>query len=130
MKGVAAVSVWRRSLLILIALLPAGCSSSQSAPQYDSKNAEETLVQALDAWKNGQIGSLAKGNPPLRFEDEDYRDGCRLTGYRVEDGQSPLRPFADVRVSLSLVDRRGKAVEKTAVYQVSLEPGRAVLRND
>jgi hypothetical protein len=119
----------RRSLFLVL-LLVAGCSSASQPTTYDSKRAEETLVLALDAWKQGRVGSLAKRVPPLRFEDEDCRSGLRLTEYRLEPREQPLRPFDDVRVVLVLRDRRQNRLEKTVAYQVSLEPKPAVLRND
>jgi hypothetical protein len=118
-------------LLLLFAIsLAAGCSSSAPSPQYDSQKAGETLFRALDAWKQNSTGTLAKGNPPLRFEDEDQRAGYRLVEYRLENPQQILCPLADIRVKLSLLDPRGKPVEKTVAYQVVLEPTLAVLRND
>jgi hypothetical protein len=84
----------------------------------------------LDSWKQNRAGELAKGNPPLRFEDEDYRAGFRLAEYRLEDGQLPQRPSADIQIKLSLIDPRGKPIEKTVNYQVALEPALAVLRSD
>ncbi|MCC6124083.1 MAG: hypothetical protein IT426_03915 [Pirellulales bacterium] len=111
-------------------LFAAGCSSSAPAPQYDSQKAKDVLFLALETWKQNRAGTLAKGNPPLRFEDEDNRAGFRLVEYRLEDAQQMLRPFADVRVKLSLLDPRGKLIEKTVTYQVALEPALSVLRND
>jgi len=43
------------------------------------------------------------------------------------------RPFVehdDVSVEVSLRDRQGATLEKTVMYQVTLEPNLAVLRND
>ena len=117
-------------LLPLAVLLVAGCSSQPPLPDYDSGLAEATLIAALDAWKQGYVKDLAKREPPIRFEDEDYRSGLHLSDYRLADREIPLRPFDDVQVTLLLRNRRGEIVEKTAVYQVACEPQLAVLRSD
>lgn len=119
-----------RSLLVLLAVLVAGCSTAPPWPTYDSQKAEETLVQALEAWKQGRVAALAKRVPPLRFEDEDYRNGFRLIRYQLEPRESPLRPFDDVEVLLFLRSRQGHQVEKLVSYQVALGPELAVLRSD
>jgi hypothetical protein len=115
---------------LLAFLLLAGCMPAPASPEYDSRKAEETLVLALDAWKEGRAGSLADRDPPIRFEDDDLYNGLRLTGYRVQPRATPLRPFDDAKVALSLHDRNGNSVEKTAAYQISLAPDLAVLRNE
>jgi len=117
-------------LLLLLHLLVAGCSSASQWPSYDSQKAEETLIQALEAWKQGRITTLAKRVPPIRFEDEDCRNGFRLTDYRLESRELPLRPFNDVQVVLFLRDRRGNRTEKRVAYQIALEPTLVVLRSD
>lgn len=123
------MEIHRRSLFLGL-LLVAGCASASRPLEYDSRQAEETLVLALDAWKQGRVGSLAKRVPPIRFEDEDCRCGLRLTEYRLEPRELPLRPFDDVRVVLVLRDRRQNRLEKTVTYQIALGPKPAVLRND
>jgi hypothetical protein len=122
--------ILEKLLVMFFFLVVAGCSTSTPSPQYDSEKAKGTLVRALEAWKKNEIGLLAKGTPPLRFEDDDYRDGCRLVGFRLADEQLQLRQNSDIRVELSLIDRRNKPVSKSVNYQVSLEPALAVLRND
>lgn len=120
----------RRCLLLGALVLAAGCSSGPPMPHYDSKQAEETLLAALDAWKAGQAGALGRRHPPVRFEDEDWRGGLQLADYRLKQPSGPVRAFEDVEVVLVLRDRRGATVEKTVAYQVALAPGLAVLRSD
>jgi len=115
---------------LLLLLLTTGCSSNPPATPYDSEQAREVLVQALEAWKQGEAHALATRHPPIRFEDDDYRTGTQLIGFRLPHRDEPLRPFEDVEVVLTLRNRQGATVEKTVVYQVALEPALAVLRND
>lgn len=117
-------------LLLFLALLASGCSTASQWPSYNSQKAEETLIQALEAWKQGRVATLAKRVPPLRFDDEDCRNGLRLTDYRLEPRELALRPFDDVQVVLFLRDRRGNQAEKQVSYQIALEPALAVLRSD
>jgi hypothetical protein len=119
-----------RLLILLVVLLAPSCTSAPQAPPYDAQKAREILILTLEAWRQGRAGTLAKHNPPLRFEDEDYRNGLRLIEYRLEELRRPARPFDDVQVSLVLLDRRGNKVSWSVAYQVSLEPDWAVLRNE
>ncbi len=116
-------------LLGLVAWLP-GCGSPPPPQNYDAAEAMKVLTATLDAWKEGQAGALATRQPPIRFEDEDCRNGWRLVAYRLESPSTSIRPFDDVAVHLSLRDQRGREVDKPVVYQVCLEPQLAVLRND
>jgi hypothetical protein len=119
-----------RLRILFVVLLAPGCTAAPQAPPYDAQKAREILVLTLEAWRQGRVGTLAKHNPPLRFEDEDYRNGLRLIEYRLEESRRPAGPFDDVQVSLVLLDRRGNKVSKSVAYQIALEPDWAVLRNE
>lgn len=116
--------------ILLVVLLAAGCRSAPPLPPYDSKQAEETVVVALEAWKQGRLGVLAKRNPPLRFDDEDCRNGLVLTDYRLQPRESIFQAFQDAEVVLILRNRQGKTLEKPVAYQVTLSPRPAVIRSD
>jgi len=124
------MAMHRKSFLLVGVLLAAGCWSKPALPPYNSQRAEEILVLALDAWKQGRVGALARRDPPVRFEDDDYRNGLRLTDYRLPQRRRPIQPFDDVQVTLLLRNRWGNKVEKAVVYQIMLTPDPAVLRND
>jgi hypothetical protein len=121
--------IYKSRVLVLLVLM-VGCRNSPPLPPYDNNKAEETLAIALDFWKQGHADMLAKRNPPIRFEDEDYRNGFRLVDYRVDKQDSPIFQFNDVKVLLIMQDRRANKIEKNVVYQIAIEPGLAVLRND
>ncbi|MBN2578744.1 MAG: hypothetical protein JXB10_07100 [Pirellulales bacterium] len=120
----------RYLIVFFTVLLAAGCSSRPPAPPYDSKRAREILILVLDAWKENRVGTLARRTPPVRFEDEDCRNGLRLTDYRIAPDASFTGPFDDVTVTLLLLDRRGNKLETPAAYQIALQPRLSVLRND
>jgi hypothetical protein len=121
-----------RILPVLLAAL-AGCSGSsrpQSEVPYDSEKARTALVAALDAWKKGEVKSLTKRTPPIRFVDDDLLAGLRLSDYEIEEPDIPIKRHQDVSVLLSLRDARGKSIHREARYQVGTDPNLSVLRSD
>lgn len=114
-------------------LVASGCLRGDApvadVPQ-DPGRARSALVAALDAWKDGQAKALPRRNPPIRLADEDLAAGWRLTEYEIEEPDAPVVPNKDVAVILSLRDAKGKTARREARYQVSTEPGLAVLRSD
>ena len=117
-------------VLLMLFALAAGCSSAASPSAEHSAAAKQALVTALEAWKQGRAGTLSKGKPPVRFEDDDCRNGLRLLDYRLEQPERPIGSRDNVPVVLVLRDRRGQTSEKLVLYQVVLEPAVAVLRSD
>jgi hypothetical protein len=117
---------------LLWTLFASGCGRDDRAmmdDEFDAALARQTLFDALDSWKQGQPQRLAAGAPPIRFEDDDWAAGWRLMEYRLSEPTRPIRPFENVGVTLTL-QRESHRVERTAAYQVSLSPQRAVLRGD
>lgn len=122
-----------RRILGALLLITAGCSGSTeqpSASDYNSDQAKDALVAALDAWKKGEARGLAQRKPPIRFVDDDFAAGLRLADYEVQEPDAPISLHKDVDVILSLRDAKGKSVRREAQYQVATEPGLAVLRSD
>jgi hypothetical protein len=121
-------------LALLVCLGTPGCWSSERPSiddlSYDSSSARTALLAALDAWKQGRAAELARRKPPIRFADEDYTGGWRLTQYQLADPEQEIRPFQAIRVNLLLKDRKGQTAKRLASYQVSLHPSTAVLRSD
>ncbi|MBI2825542.1 MAG: hypothetical protein HYX69_12735 [Planctomycetia bacterium] len=115
-------------------MVVAGCSGRQPPTlddaAFDNERARETLVAALDAWRQGRTRDLARRNPPIRFADDDLARGARLVGYEIVEPAAPARPFKPTLVLLDLRDPQGKTARKTASYHVALTPGLAVLRGD
>src|ERR1044071_3770971 len=107
-----------RSLIIFLICvfavpLACGCTGSPSPamnPSFDSDKAKQALTTVLDAWKQGKVSALPKQKPPIRFVDEDYIHGMRLTNYRIVQSDAPIRPFEGVAVELDLVNRQGQAI--------------------
>jgi hypothetical protein len=122
-----------RRMLLPALIVAAGCSAGVEPadhPRYDSVQARAALVAALDAWKKGEARALPRRNPPIRFVDDDFATGLRLSDYEIEQPDAPSGLHKDVEVILSLRDSRGKVIQREARYQVATEPGLAVLRSD
>ena len=123
-------------LLTLFVVCLAGCGrvsvsvTTGSDASYDSAVAKQTLITALDAWKQGKAGTLAKQKPPIRFSDDDFRAGFRLVEYKLATPEEPIQQSRSVTVVLSISRGKGAPVEREALYQVSLKPQPAVLRAD
>jgi len=107
----------------------AGCSR-QAPTGYDPDRAKLVLIKALDAWKAGQLPSLATQSPPIRFQDDDLAAGYELIDYRIVELSLQILPFKNINLELELRDPQGKTRRKFTVYQVGLEPIATVQRSD
>jgi hypothetical protein len=121
---------WLCAALVPLLGLAVGCRQ-QAAPaiSYDRDDARAVLTAALDAWKSGQVRQLARQKPPIAFTDDDLVMGATLISYELA-ADAQFGPHHDVAVQVVLRDRRGTTVTKQAIYQVALDPRRAVFRND
>lgn len=116
--------------LVLLAAVLGGCSRSRVSNDYDSDAARQILISTLDAWENGQAAELGRRQPPIRFEDDDFMAGWRLVAYEIKHPEIEIRPFETVFVEIHLRNRKGKVLQRTAGYQVTLQPQFGVLRSE
>ena len=108
-----------------------GCQGSANTfVDQDPELARETLTTVLEVWKAGQVRSLAKRVPPIRFSDEDQIAGSQLLGFEFEDDTIQIIPFQSVKVELELRTLQGQFINKTVQYQVGVDPVLTVLRSD
>lgn len=117
-----------RASLVVVCLV--GCVPAVPETDFDSSLAREVLDTALTAWKEGKAKTLAKRNPPIRFVDEDWRAGYRLTKFELVNPDEPIQPRKGAQIQLTLTDRSGKTTTRPAEYQITLTPNLAVLRSD
>ncbi len=123
-------SMARRAYAATLALWLTGCFVSvQSDEGYDPQLAHETLLSALDAWKDGNVKVLVTLESPIRFLDDDLLAGFQLEDYEIELTSGSPRPFQNIPVTLTL-RKANQSIQRAATYQISLEPDRAVLRSD
>jgi hypothetical protein len=121
---------WSGIGLLVMAACAAGCDWWRPAardPNYDSSRAKEVLLDVLETWKRGKVGTLAGRTPPVRFVDDDYVAGFALLEYRLAMPEQAIAPYESVPVVMKIKSGR-EVIEKTAVYQVTLDPKIAVLR--
>jgi hypothetical protein len=121
------------SVPVALLFVFAGCSGTAkqvAEVRHDSEQARVVLVAALDTWKRGEARALARRKPPIRFVDEDFMAGLRLTDFELDEPDTPILPYKDVPVILSMRDKRGRVIRREAHYQVTTDPALAVLRSD
>jgi hypothetical protein len=121
---------WLPLLLLAAFACAHDAAPPASQPAYDSEQARAALVAALDAWKKGEARALARRQPPIRFVDDDFATGLKLSDYEIDEPDRPIALHENVAVILSLRDARGRTIHREAQYQVATSPGLAVLRSD
>ena len=123
----------RQSCTWALAFVIAGCSDNRTPsfddPTYDSKQAHDTLVAALDAWQKDRTKELSLRKPPIKLTDDDARSGMKLVRYEIVD-PSTIGPFQDVAVKLELKTRDGRPISRAVTYQIMLKPAIFVARSD
>jgi hypothetical protein len=106
--------------LTLAALLAQGCGKRSGRPP--SEKAERAVEEFLESWSKGEPPDKFAGtHPKISATDPDWKAGYRLLSFlSVESRQSQQEPPRfRCRFALSLRDRKGKAVEKDVVYEVT-----------
>jgi hypothetical protein len=124
----------RASRVLPLLIITAGCSGGTELPTsespYKPEQARTALVAALDAWKKCEARALPRRKPPIRFVDDDFVAGMRLSSYEIEEPDAPIGLHQNVSVILSLRNARGNVIRRETHYQVATDPALAVLRSD
>lgn len=122
----AALAGW---VTLAVLLLVPGCKRTLSQKELDQ--ARVPVETALQAWQKGdRPDSLQQLSPPIRFHDEDWSKGLRLTGWEIAStngSAGDLTPRCEV--VLSLVDRKGKKVSRRVVYQIETKDTIVIVRD-
>jgi hypothetical protein len=112
--------------------MAAGCGGAKKLPtasDAEKDQAKAALLAVLDAWQAGKLSDLKSRTPPITFVDDDVVQGHALVSYEL-DPLKEIAPHRDVAVDLVLRGRDGRALHRSAIYQVVLSPTLTVLRND
>jgi hypothetical protein len=111
---------------MLLVALPLGCGGSKPA---DPDLARATLAIALDAWRDGRtIDEVTNGSPPITVADPAWKAGFKLSRYQVAENTRAVGFDLRMPVQLWLEDPKGKTVEESVKYTVSVQPARTVIR--
>jgi hypothetical protein len=108
-----------------------GCNRGRMGSPADNGKALAGLEAGLTAWKRGDApDALAKGSPAVYFNDREWRDGAKLTEYKVAGEPTPFGYAVQFTVSLTLKDAQGKTTTKTVNYIVNTDSATSVARAD
>lgn len=109
-------------LTVLTLFLP-GCGNGPA--KQPAARAEAAVEEFLDSWSRGVSPDgdrFAGANQPIQATDPDWKAGCRLLSFLSIEAK-PDKGAPDhvrCRVALSLMDRKGKKVDKEVVYDVQV----------
>lgn len=107
-----------RSLILGLGLLAVGCGGGAKP---DVESARTALKTALDSWQKAEASTKLKtASPAIEFADDERRLGMRLQSYEIG---TPTIAGDQIRckATLSLLDKKGKKLEREAVYMVALK---------
>jgi hypothetical protein len=105
----------------------AGCGPS-NGPDADPAEAVTVLRTALDAWKKGETPeSLQDQQPPIWFNEDDWKSGAKLLDYQVDDKTTMHGRQVRCQVSLT-TEKNNRKSERTIAYLVDTTPNRVIAR--
>lgn len=109
--------------------LISGCACGGS-PVSDPVKAEELLSTALEAWKSGSTSSdLEKGASSIVMFDPDWNSGIRLESFEPQPARLAGNNVT-LPVKLTLKTGKGRKVQRTAVYAITTEPVKLIVREE
>ena len=113
--------------LLLIAVV--GCGRGNVAPPgpSDPAKAKQALTQALDAWRSGAKPDSVS---PTIVSDEEWAGGAQLLSYELQGDGAVFGTSIRQKAMLEVRGADGKALRKTALYQISTAPKVTINRSD
>jgi hypothetical protein len=109
-------------------LCAAGCGGSQPAAA-DPQQARNTLVQVLDAWKNGETAdSLKQLDPAVHANDPDWRANKQLLKYEIGSEHAHGNSWS-CQVVLTIQDSTGSKRDQQVSYTIDTAPELVVVRD-
>jgi len=123
-----------RRLIILpvlfCALLAAGCGPAP-VPPSDSKQALAIVERLMSQWKTGvTVGELAQSNPPTFVSEVLWKNGSKLTDYRVVGEGEMLGPNVRFKISLKYLGKNGAVAQRSFNYLVTTTPAMTFFREE
>jgi hypothetical protein len=116
-------------LAALVLLVVAGCGRGNVEPPgaSDPAKAKAALTQALDAWRSGAKPDSVSG---VIVSDEEWAGGAQLMSYELQGEGKTHGNSIRQRATLEVRGADGKALRKTALYQVATNPTTTITRSD
>lgn len=108
-----------RVLSLLVIAPTVGCDGSKHS-KADVERGRKALAAALDGWKSGEPPNRLRALPdPAEYTDE-LRSTHKLTDYTIGPPNATDPAVIRYPVALKLQDRKGKAQDRSAVFEVKL----------
>ena len=105
--------------LLLVGMSAIGCGDSEE----DLEVARQSVVAALEAWKQGETpDQLQTRTPPIEFHDDDWQNDAKLHDYKVKKVYRDTDGRPRCVVVLSVERRGGKVVSVQLTYQANTDP--------
>ncbi len=114
------------TLFAIVAL--AGCDKPTHSDDEIARG-NQTLVAALDSWKNKEPVEKLKGQPePIEFS-EDLRKANELVEYSILATETTDPKVVSFRTKLSIKDKKGKTTDREFLYSVDFRTPLRVFRD-
>lgn len=112
-----------RAAALAVALVATGCGRSSLPPQADPDEARGALRAALASWQSGApADALAKGTPPVFFNDPRCRAGARLLGYTIDESHAVHGRSVRIAAVVSLKHPDGSTRDRKTNYLIDTAP--------
>lgn len=120
----------RDCLFFIFALALCGCGRSlPDAPIRLNDTEQRAVIDAMDRWKKGESPeALAKGTPPIKVIDGDWKAGAKLIAWRLVEEPKNKGIIRRIPVELKLRDDKGKTITRVVRYSVSVNPSPSIVR--
>ncbi len=116
--------------LLLCCLLAAGCGPAK-VPPSDSQQALALVEKLMGQWKSGaKVEELAEMTPPTYVREDLWKNGVKLTNYKVVGEGEMLGPNVRFKISLKYAGKNGTVAEKSFYYLVTTTPALTFFRED
>ena len=111
----------------LVLAVAVGCSRTHS--KADVERGQKALTAALDSWKNNEPPERLAGlADPVEYKDE-LRQTHKLLEYAIGKPDPTDPEVVRYPVTVKLQDRKGKSVDRTIVFMVSLKSPIVIARD-
>lgn len=117
-------------LVCFLTLWVFGCSGGTGPAVVQPELARQTLMTALNAWKDGNsIDSLRTQSPEIVVQDMDWTAGKQLTDFALQGDGKSVGANLSIEVALVLADASGETSTQRVWFLVGTDPALTVFRD-